>query len=96
MTTWRERISEARERGAFTKADRTDSMDPSTCAVGESVHALGLDNNTDEVTDIFYSQAPHWGSVFPGHIRDNEFDAAEEALGEIEDRALQLKREQGA
>jgi len=99
MKTWRERIAEARARGWFTHEDRKLSSDILTCAVGEAMARYGLgdswandrsgDHTTIEGAGLF-----QLAGIFPVEVLCNRFDDVERALDAIDDRALQLKREQ--
>ena len=96
---WRERIAEARARGAFTAVDLRDVWHPGSCAVGEQVHR-GL---LQEYLDI--SETPYIvehgvlagkhlvGGLFTQLVRYNLFDEAERVLDAVEDAALRWKRE---
>jgi hypothetical protein len=43
MKSWRERIAEARERGALLREDYALAMDFKTCAVGGCVNRYGVE-----------------------------------------------------
>ena len=83
MKSWRERIAEARESGAFTQEDIDAWACGRACLVGEQRRHYGL-NFSLEMADQ---------AALIGMIRRNEFAALEEALDAIEDSALKCKRE---
>lgn len=91
MKTWRERIAEARERGYFTAEEYDLARDGNTCAVGEHWLQLGY-TRTDRYIQVFYG-AGNPGETFLGAVGLNDFVAADQILDQIEDLALQLKRE---
>ena len=103
MKTWRERISEARERGYFTLEDENLSLMAHTCAVSEAAAFKGekawtwFNEHYDgrAVVNIkpYYIGLHALGGLFPCLVKDNNFDGAEECLEIIEDRVMQLKRE---
>ena len=98
MKTWRERIAEARTRGGFTKDDTAAASGIWTCAIGE---VMG-DRWEIFVTTPLHGEeyAPGWtigvhqSAAFTGAVLSGDVDTAEKYLNAIEDRALQLKREQ--
>jgi hypothetical protein len=107
MTTWRERIAEARQRGGFTAADREDIWLYSTCFVGEQAKAMpdvvlltegstpfsqGVKGSPIPVDEILWTLGGH---AAPTVRISNDPDAAERLLDAIEDRALELKRAHG-
>lgn len=106
MKTWRERIAEARERGWFTEQDRLDAGRWCSCAVGEQwaqMPAVIVYTNVDRSDPAWRNGGPSkyddlldWGSDFPQAVCGNDYDRADHLLDLIEDRALQLKREQSA
>lgn len=98
MKTWRERIAEARERGAFTDKDYRAWANFHTCLVGEQRQRYGI----WFPLEIFKEPQP-WFLSEPNGVRTlqftlarsihaNDFDTVERALDAIEDRALELKR----
>lgn len=100
MTTWRERIAAARERGAFTDTDRDDIGHSSkTCMVGDVIRrtfgeyraVLFHDPRFARLYALGYEDVP--GCCPVRHVRSNEFDAADKDLDQIEDEALRIKRE---
>lgn len=103
MTTWRERIVAAQERG-FTWEDRRDARRWATCAVGEQ-HALHPEVVVYLPPDgVFTSPYPadpvllllgdnHEG--FCAAVDDQDVDRAAKLLEQIEDRVLELKRAVG-
>ena len=91
--TWRERIAEARERGAFTQADRDLWSQHSQCFVGEMRARFGLHFNLEMTKVDTYCECGPLQKQIQRALRGNDFDAAERLLDEVEDRALQLKRE---
>jgi len=105
--TWRERIVAARERGHFTQADREEATSWTTCAVGEQHRhypsvVLYSDCREHETTSIGCGcpdDVPllHFGdnghpAGFAYAVSINDFRGAENALDQIEDRVLELKR----
>lgn len=98
MKPWRERIAEARERGAFTDADRYMAAENGwgTCAVGEFraqypevIKMLAI---AEEETPQDYSLRRN-GIDFGLAVGMQEIDVAEILLDKIEDRVLELKRQ---
>lgn len=98
MTTWRERIAEARERGKFSDHDRWLASASSTCAVGEvCAGAVGyvryIETALDgEARSAGWTLGTSHSARFTSAVYGNEFDEAESLLDAIEDRALALKR----
>ena len=97
MKPWIERIAEARERGAFTDQDRDDSISPFKCAVAEASQNRYVDFINHPIYAKFREDHPGMetalGGAFPGAVWANDFDAAEKALHQAHDVALQIKRE---
>jgi hypothetical protein len=98
MKTWRERIAQARERGKFNNEDWSAWVSLSTCPAGELVKAYPcLSEPSSNRSDLcLWNRTLHgMGNDFEGPLAANDFDAAERLLDAMEDRALQLKLEQG-
>ena len=95
--TWRERIAAARERGFFTQADLSDARDYLTCAGGEQARCGRIFNFVElghfHGSPAYDAQLWEAGSEFPSAVLCNDMKLAEALLDQIEDRALQLKRE---
>ena len=98
MTSWRERIQAARERGCFTGEDRIMASGWMTCAVGEQHAAMpsvvvfqhpgtALAYPVDDTLEELGC-----GSGFDSAVNDDDFAKADRLLDLIEDRALELKR----
>lgn len=90
MKSWRDRIAEARKRGGFLVSESELARDWAQCAVGEVASRYGLRSR--------WWGCP-WGLTvlgcrFFGRVRHDDVAGAEMVLNAIEDRALQLKREQ--
>ncbi len=96
MTTWRERIVAARERGRFTDKDCTDSLSWCLCAVGEhhAAHPTIVRYTRGSRARPKDDRLADWGSRFSEAIYTNNFARAELLLNQIEDRVLTLKREE--
>lgn len=100
MISWRERIQIARQRGSFTFSEQTSAAMWHTCAVGEQ-HALHPEvvrygERWEGPED--YKLTALGSSMVDGFavaVGRNDFNRAEALLDLIEDRVLQLKREQG-
>ena len=96
---WRERIAEARARGAFTAVDLHDAWHPGLCAVGEQVHRGLLQgyldiSKTPYIVEHGVLAGKHLvGGLFTQLVRYNLFDEAERVLDAVEDAALRWKRE---
>lgn len=90
--TWRERIAAARERGAFTAKDRSDIGHVTTCFLGDCSRRSGLHWEVLCSDARAFALARAFGPIVLS-VYANDFDAAESLLDQIEDRALQLKRE---
>ena len=92
MKTWRERIAEAKARGGFNEEDEDLVQGWETCFVGEQVangivpRGIWYDDLAIEDLGIRATEAVYCWS--------RRFKRAETILGKIEDRALQLKRQQ--
>lgn len=95
---WRETIVAARQRGAFTDAERMRAAACwTTCAVGEQVtngtvthvqvHGTWEDGRMVGRDD----RLRYLGLWFGAAVQGGEFDVAERLLGEIEGRAQVLK-----
>ena len=92
MKTWRERIVEARERGAFTGDDNRTWQSPSTCLVGEAAARFGV---AYEGIDRLIDEGV-WANgqkMIYSALLTNNFGELDRLLDKIEDYALQLKRE---
>ena len=100
MKTWRERIVEARERGAFTREDLALWGLGSTCFVGEQRERYGIMFNLEMTGVGLESLARPEDSHHTLQTKilralsSNDFNEAERLLDQVEDRALELKREQ--
>jgi hypothetical protein len=97
--TWRERIQAARARGRFTLEDEFDAVYSwETCAVGEQASQYGYDVIKFRASMPSDAELRRLGgrAGFARAVESQRFDDAEHFLGLIEDRALQLKREQHA
>ena len=108
MTTWRERVAEARARGKFDHRDLVDAGLWATCAVGEQHAALPsvvVYAHDEPVDGVLLSLGGYHGRLPDGSfdlfaegdrflraISDNDFAMADRCLDQIEDRVLQLKR----
>jgi len=83
--TWRERIHAARRAGRFTDADAKASGKWTTCAVGETAAAAGLDwVALDDYAPL--------GVRFCAAVWKHRIDEAERLLDRIEAAALEVKR----
>ena len=91
--TWRERIAQARERGSFTQEDRSAWDNPMTCLVGEVVSAREVYDSSYWVLLNDNGRPAGLQEGMLTALHDGDFDFVERRLEEIEDRALQLKRE---
>ena len=95
MKTWRERIRDARQRnGIFTPIDIKAAGQWRTCAIGEQymehfeLIRFNIDGSPcDEEFDFF-------GRAFMIAVIDGNPDRAERYLDRIQDRVLEMKREQ--
>jgi len=94
MKTWRERIVEAKERGKFSKEDRQDAWHADTCAVGETLCLGPFSDENAARYERFEGAYGYPGNLFTNAVTQNDFAGAEAALDQIEDAALQFKREQ--
>ena len=93
--TWRERIVAARERGGFTNEDRRLAKELDTCAVGEMSLRSGVSYGKltgPEVQVVSWAPCCTLGLAFFGAVLRNEYGFADHVLDQIEDRALELKR----
>ncbi len=96
MTTWRERIAEARARGSFSPEDWRVWRSPFTCLIGEAAAVVGwgkIDRLKrlafPESDDLLTSaQKPIYAAMVA-----NDFAAVDSLLDRIEDGVLQIKRE---
>ena len=99
--TWRERIEAARVRGSFTEQDHSDVCDGETCFVGEVALRYGVDYmglrsiarapfSTHVPTDLTDSTHLELGSQPIFIVFDNDFDAADRILDEIEREARRM------
>jgi len=98
MKTWRERITEARERGRFTEEDRQlASWSYDHCAVGETCRACGVEvqefKDSPLYTIYFMGSYHPAGGLFSTLLKTDTIDRTEWCLDEIEARVLQVKRE---
>ena len=102
---WRERILEARARGAFTHADHELARDWTTCAVGEQsaryAHLMlqHLDPMCEEEglpllvsLGARFAEAVCQGCEEWARPSPDSFSCAERLLDAIEDRALAVKQ----
>ena len=95
--TWRERNVAARQRGSFTDDEKADAMNWCRCAVGEQCRAMpgviavaaGTYVPVDERLHLLGDEAG-----FGVAVNLDNFDRVDDLLDAIEDRVLQLKREQ--
>ena len=97
---WRERIQAAKQRGTFTRQDQLDAGCIGSltayrlCAVGEQAERYGasliFDYPMERVSDPILMGL---GARFAGMVSVNDFARAECLLDQIEDRALELKRQ---
>lgn len=91
MKTWRERIAEARENGKFTQEDQKAWLVLETCPAGELVDRFGLRHDPAK---IHHKELHAMGTAIGHHLYTPcDIDAFEDAFDNMEDRAIQLKRE---
>jgi hypothetical protein len=95
--TWRERVAEARERGAFTEFEKICAQSWSTCAVGEqrTLHpevVLTFNGDVSPRDSNLWNLGCDMDGGFAWSVRTDNFRDAERLLDAIEDRVLQLKR----
>ena len=95
MPSWRERIQAARERGSFSREDEDEYADRRSCLAAEVAAGYGVwficdyQRASTRGWDVLWEIGDTisvWG------MSDNDFDAVEQCLNTIEDRALALKR----
>lgn len=94
--TWRERIAEARKRGHWDADDARAWTNLETCPAGVVALEYGIGvlfPNTRYTTPCWNDELHFLGNRFGDAMMSRDFDRAENLLDQLEDRALQLKRE---
>ena len=102
MKSWRERIAEAEARGALTAEDRADWQQFTTCPAQEIARSAGLPFDFEIAGPCAFITSPvrdilslwRLGTDAQAHALHHRWADCHRLLDAIEDRALQLKREQ--
>jgi hypothetical protein len=110
MKTWREIGVEARARGFFTFEEMVRWGKPETCLIGEAVGFVnGGEYSAQNGSRVYHAIERTWRRTWSvAHddprdiqaetlraISENDFDTFDRLLDQIEDAALEVKRQPG-
>lgn len=95
LPKWRARISEAEQRGTFTKRERSEACDWNLCAVGEAQqqkYQIAPNDKSDAWID---QELGDLGVSFATRVSEDDFAGCLKTIDAIEGRLSELKPQAG-